>query len=197
MTALPASPLPPALGDEARASVAARASLAARRNRPVHILLLAGVLLAVCAIAAVVTGVDRASARARLSRVTQETSEIARLSAQLQALRKAAADPSRERAAAAGGQVLSRIYSAANAAGLTSVTQTPTTDSRPGRDRGVTRNNYLYREVRDESLERLLGWVAAAVRDVPLLEVTRLRVRPEANGWVMDVTFSRWERNAR
>jgi hypothetical protein len=160
-----------------------------------HLLVLAGVLLGVCAVAAIVTGVDRAAASARQSRATGEATEIARLSAQLQNLRLAARDPARERAAAAGGQVLSRIYAAATAAGLTSVTQTPTTDQRPRG--GLTRHNYMYRDVRDESLDHLLAWVNAAVREVPLLEVTRLRVRPEANGWVMDVTFSRWERNSR
>jgi len=195
LAALP--PLTAAEADEARATVAARAAGVERANRPMVPVALAGAALALTLVLAIVAVVRVNAATASLASARADATEIACLTQQHRNLQELAKDPARERLAASGGQILSQIHGAGTAAGLQGVTQTPRTNPRAVSGEGVARTDYAYDGVRDPDLSRILTWINAVVRDVPLVDVTRIRIRPEPSGWAVDVIFSRWERTTR
>lgn len=195
LAALP--PLTHAEADEARATVAARAAGVERSNRPMLPVVAAGAALAVTLVIAMVAVARFGAADSSLAAARADATEIARLTQQHRNLQELAKDPARERIAASGGQVLSQIHAAGTAAGLQGVTQTPRTIARAVSGEGVSRTDYAYDGVRDQDLSRILNWINAVVRDVPLVDVTRIRIRPEPTGWAVDVIFSRWERTTR
>jgi hypothetical protein len=195
LAALP--PLSRAQADEIRAQVATRAAGVERSNRPTLPLAVAAAAFVVAAVLALVAVFRHDGAQAALAKARADATEIARLTQQHRNLEELARDPARERFAASGGQILSQIHAAGVAAGLQGLTQTPRTLPRAASGEGVSRTDYAYDGVRDPDLGRILTWIGNVIRDVPLIDVARIKIRPEPAGWAVDVTFSRWERTTR
>lgn len=180
--------------EEARALAAAQASALERRNRPLHLPVIAGVLLGVALISLLVSWSGYSKAQRSLEFQRTRAGSIAVEVARLKQLRETAA--SNEGVAGLNEpmtQLLPRITSAGVAVGLKDPVRLPTnrTDA-PTRDGARLRR--LEYDVADESLTNLLAWVERSLAEVPGLEVYRVVLRPEPQRWRLRITFSRWEK---
>ncbi len=178
--------------EELRQDMATRGERALAGNRPVKLLVLAGVIFVAGLIFLLVSWSSMASAQTRLSRERKMADGIIERLGQLKGLQA--------RAAASGvevsqpvTQIRSRIEAAGIEAGLKSRPPLPITrNDRPNAE-GAVSTKFDY-DVRDESLEALLAWVERSVAEVPGLFVYSVTISPENQVWRLRVTFSRWER---
>lgn len=176
---------------ERRARLAMVAAQSARGNRPAALIV---VTVAACAAAMVYLAwaafTLRAADRA-LSRERMIAAETVQLAGELVTLRSRASSEGD-----AGGQpitqIRSRIQALAGEAGVTGRVPVPT-DRFDTLGKSV-RRRFEFTNVTDESLPALLEWVNRAVAEIPGLEVYSISVRPAPNNWVMNVSFSRWEK---
>jgi hypothetical protein len=177
--------------EQARQEVAVAAARQARRNTPTHLIVIAVVLMGIALICTLVAAGSRAAALSRLDTQKRQAARVAELVARLNQL----TDAERagiQRWGQPAERVQSKIQQAATQAGLkAAIPPVNPTKSSPVGD--AQRIQFKY-DIRDESLPALLKWVEIATRDVPGLEVYSVRIRPEANQWDLNVTFSRWER---
>jgi hypothetical protein len=179
------------LSEESRFELTLTAAARERRNRPLTVLVLAGVVLAAALVFAIYAVASRASARAELRRALADqaesevrTAEWIKLSQQ-EGVSPRVGQPTEFRA--------SRLEDLASQAGMKNRPNAPTSPedrSRPG----IVLHRHVYTGVQDPSLEALVQWVRLSTEAVAGLEVESLKVRPEPAGWRMDVTFRRWER---
>lgn len=177
--------------EQARQDVAVAAARQARRNTPTHLVIFAAVLLGIALICTLVAASSRSAAQDRLDAQKRQSSRIAELVARLNQL----SDAERagiQRWGQPAERVQSKIQQAAVQAGLKTAIP-PVNPTKSGPVGNAQRTQFRY-DIRDESLPALLKWVELATRDVPGLEVYSVKIRPEANQWDLNVTFSRWER---
>jgi hypothetical protein len=93
--------------------------------------------------------------------------------------------------------MLSRLQNAAREAGLDTLPEVPRTENESFQN--ARRVNYRYTardrsQVRDQSLEKMLTWISLATERIPGLYVRQISLKPQANAWMMEVTFARYER---
>jgi len=182
--------------EDARFALAAEGARAERRNRPRHLVLMAGLLLSI-AIAFLMTSWSAAAAARERAASARSTAEDALLTAaRLQRVMQADAGGGGPRASEPASLVLSSVELAGTKAGLRNPVPPPpppATSRRQGLGTEQLRWTYA---VNDESLPALLAWVEQAAADVPGLEVHALTLTPEPqnNRWGLKVTFARWER---
>lgn len=177
--------------EQARQEVAVAAARQARHNTPTHLVILALILLGVALVCTLVAARSRSAAQDRLDAQKRQAGRVAELVARLNQLAEVERSGV-QRWGQPAERVQSKIQQAAAMAGLKSaIPPVNPTKSSPIND--AQRIQFKY-DIRDESLPALLKWVELATRDVPGLEVYAVRIRPEANQWDLNVTFSRWER---
>lgn len=181
----------PALTDDARFELAMGAAARERRNRPVALVIAAGLVLIIAAVVAATGIAGRASARARLKLVQQDQASVERMAADWAALDAQAG------ASSSLGQPMPKLMStledlAVGRAGMKEKPKTPRTAPQPPRN-GIVVTEYFYSDVRDPSLAALVEWVRLAT-EIAGLEVTSLDLTPDKQQWTMSVTFRRWER---
>lgn len=183
------------LSDEDRAELNSAAARAERASRPLHILLLAGVLLLVAGIALAVAWSRLGAANRSLAFQMQLADNMAAEVAQLKQLREASATDG----PTASDELLtmrSRISQAAAAAGIKNGDKLrPESDrAQPQRPGTNSVQRWFKYVAQDEDLGALLRWLHNAPLEVPGLEVYQVKLTPRANDWQLQVTFSRWER---
>jgi hypothetical protein len=180
--------------EEARAIAAAQAAGVERRNRPLHLPIAAGVLLAVAMIAMLISWNGYSKARRSLDFQRSRADTIAMQVARLKSLQDTAANS--EGVASLNEpmtQLLPRITSAGAAVGLKDPVRLPTNRTDAPTREGARMRRLEY-DVADESLANLLAWVERSLAEVPGLEVYRVVLRPEPQRWRLRITFSRWEK---
>ncbi len=177
--------------EQARQDVAVAAARQARRNTPTHLIVLALLLLGIALICTLVAGASRAAAQERLDAQKRQSARVAELVARLNQFNEAERTGV-QRWGQPAERVQSKIQQAAVQAGVKAAIP-PVNPTRSSPIGNAQRIQFKY-DIRDESLNSLLKWVELATRDVPGLEVYSVRIRPEANQWDLNVTFSRWER---
>ncbi|MBU6413503.1 MAG: hypothetical protein KGS45_08515 [Planctomycetes bacterium] len=177
--------------EQARQDVAVAAARQARRNTPTHLIILALLLLGIALVCTLVAGASRSSAQLRLDAQKRQSTRVAELVARLNQLSEAERSGI-QRWGQPAERVQSKIQQAAVQAGIKAAIP-PVNPTRSSPIGDAQRIQFKY-DIRDESLPALLKWVEIATRDVPGLEVYAVRIRPEANQWDLNVTFSRWER---
>lgn len=183
---------PRRLTDDDRYALAARAEAGARANRPTHLVALAGALLVLALIVVLFAWRADAGAAGRLARAAGDLRAIEQRAARLAELESQLAtspDDDRHRPIP---DMLSRLGATAREAGLESVPDVPRQINDPADN--ARRVNYVYTNVRSESLERLVRWVSLTTERIPGMHVRRLSVKPQPNAWAIDVTFARYER---
>jgi len=182
--------------EEARFALAAEGARAERRNRPRHLVLMAGVLLSI-AIAYLMTSWSAAGAARERAASARSTAQDALLTAaRLQRVMQAEAGDGGPQASEPASLVLSSVELAGTKAGLANPVPPPATQI-PLKPQGLGTQQLRWSyAVSDASLTALLAWVEGAAADVPGLEVHALTLTPEPqnNRWGLKVTFARWER---
>ena len=181
-------------GEEARFAAAAEAAAAERRNNPRYLLAIAGLVLAVALLWLFSSWSAWSSARAALVKQQKDRETITRNVADLRALKAVQGADSGPRLAEQEGAIRSRLRDIGRAAGLKEEDITPKSVKRDQRkDLGSVLLTASF-EARDESMGPLLAWLDRATTEMPGLEVYKISIRPEAQKWLMQVTFSRWEK---
>lgn len=170
-----------------------QASTNERRNRPLSLVWLGGVLL-VASLLTLLAGLwskqsaeghyfSRADERFRVQRMVQEWNELEQK--QSTGAQAAAHEPNQ--------RIPGTMEELAKSAGIKNLPPAPKINPRniPG-GKEVT---YVYNEVRDESLQTLMDWVRLATEQVPGLELVEIpELKSDGAGWRMRVIFKRWER---
>ncbi len=170
-----------------------QASTNERRNRPLSLVWLGGVLL-VASLLTLLAGLwskrsaeghyfSRADDRFRVQRMVQEWNEL-------------------EQKQSAGAQAgahepilnfSTTLEGLAKSAGIKNTVLA--LKANPRSIPGGKEITYVYNDVRDESLQALIDWVRLATEQVPGLELVEIpELKSDGAGWRMRVIFKRWER---
>ncbi len=184
-----------ALSDEDRSELSGAAASAERAARPTHLLVLAGLLLVVAAVALLMSWTRLSSANRTLAFQMRLAEDMSADVAALKQLREASTSDG----PTASDEVLtirSRISQAAVGAGIKNASNlTPESDRANPQRAGTNSVQRLFKyTVQDEELKALLEWLHKAPQQVPGLEVYQMKLTPRATDWQLQVTFSRWER---
>lgn len=186
------------LSDDDRYQLAARAEAGTRANRPTHLVLLAGVVLIASVLgAAYGYRADRTAAK-QLERTSTELALIKDRSERLATLVAETSDPNATDLNGPIPEIFSRLGNLAREAGLETIPAVPQTDNESFAN--ARRVNYKYENgrgrvpIRDPSLEKMLTWVSLVTERIPGMHVRHISLTPQANSWMMEVTFARFER---
>lgn len=183
--------------DDRRERFAAAASMEARRNRPTHLVVLSLVLLFTAVLMLLWALSSRNSSRDDLETARAQAQTVETLVGEWKTFKTTSADPNASRINEPLTSFYSRIESAATRAGMKDRPPSPRgqQDARDPRS-GAVQKKILYQRVMDAELGALVRWMEFACEDVPGLEVYSLKIAPQTTQgvWVVDVTFSRWER---
>lgn len=181
------------LSEDDRYGLASAAEAGARANRPSHLVTI-GVLVMMLALTVGLLA-WRADARAagKLRKEARDLATLKQSSERLSELKaQAAASPDEDRYRPIP-DMLSRLGNLAREAGLEGVPDIiPRTVNESATD--SRRVNYIYTNIRTESIEDLVAWAALTCERVPGMHLRRLGIKPQANAWLVDVTFARYER---
>ncbi|MEI7658702.1 MAG: hypothetical protein WCK33_11620 [Phycisphaerae bacterium] len=181
-------------GDEERFVAASQAAAAERRNNPRYLIGIAGLVLAVSLLWLFSSWSAWSSSRAALVKQQRDRETITSNVAELRALKALQGADSGPRLAEQEGAIRSRLRDIGRAAGLKEENITPKSVKRDQRkDLGSVLLTASF-EARDEAMQPLLAWLDRATAEMPGLEVYKISIRPEAQKWLMQVTFSRWEK---
>lgn len=181
--------------DDDRAELVQAAAQAERSARPVHLLVLASMLL-VAGLGALMVTWSRVEKAERSLKFQQNMAEEMRLQV---ALLNRLKEDTAARGPAAGdelAQIRSVIAQAATTAGIKNANNLlPESDRadppRPGAN--SVQRKFRYR-VQDVNLPALFEWMKISTQQVAGLEVYAVKLTPRPNDWELSVTFSRWER---
>lgn len=187
----------PRLTEDDRYALASRADAGARANRPAHLpalgavaLLIALIVLAFAWRADASAGKKLRNKAAELVQIRQRADRLATLQTQL----TSSPDEDRNRKLP---DINSRFENLAREAGLENMPGVPNTENRAYEGARQVNYQFLSRnrtQLRDPSLEHLINWVDLVTTRVPGMYIQTLSITPQANGWSMEVVFSRFER---
>jgi hypothetical protein len=185
---------PGSMSDDARMLAVATAAASERRNNPRYLVYAAGAVFAISLLYLVSSWSSWSAARSLLLKQQADRATIARNVSELRKLKAASGADTGPRLAEQESSIRSRIRDIGKSAGLKEENITPKTVKRDARkDLGSVLLTAAF-EARDDSLAPLLGWLEKATAEMPGLEVYKISIKPEAQKWVMQVTFSRWEK---
>jgi hypothetical protein len=183
----------PSAIDDLRQDLTSAAASSQRRNTPLFLVLLSLLGLVLCAgWAWHCRSLAKDAARdADLAKL--KAKEITLAAAKLRGLMEAEAAGNGVRASQPMSQLLSVIEAAGARAGLKKQLPVGSRVPQPRNAEGWQQVKLTY-AVRDESLAAVMKWIDLAQEEVEGLAVSAIKIRPEANEWSVNVTFSRWEK---
>jgi len=178
-------------GAEERDELATSALLGERRNRPVYLVVLAGVLAAGALIALISSAIVSGRALKERSRQLDMLGRTQQLAAELDAMRARESTDGADDPYERNPDLLTRIEALAKQAGMAK----PALPVEGSNGRGALHQVLLqYKQLRDDDVGRVISWITSVVREIPGVEVYKISIRPLPTQWQIDVTFSRWER---
>lgn len=177
------------LSEEDRYELAAAANAAERSNRPLALLVFAIVLVGASFLFMLFSMGSRAAASTDVANQRLRLSEVQRYAAQIESLR-ARAD---EGGPGAGATPIPNILSSFRQYGLEAGIDPGLPDESREVQPGMQRLEYAF-DIKSPDLAPALRFIRLAQDRIPGLETRQIRVRPLANDWHVEVTFSRWER---
>jgi hypothetical protein len=180
----------PRLGPDERYELALAGEASARRNRPSHLVVGAGLFFIAACAAMGFTSCQAGQAESDLIRRTAQRDNIAALLVDLEALRR-----SEDRTDSAATEpyigLRSKMEEVARQVGIEGALALPRERRSP--EAAGVRMTYDY-SIRGASLTPLLGFLRESTAQVPGLRIAGVTVRPRNDQWEMDVSFERWER---
>jgi len=184
-----------AWNEDRRLELAAAASRTQRANQPRHLVLLAAACLAGALLYLLISWQAYSTAQTRLAAQQRLAGDVRDSAARLKALQAAAASGQANAGFDPSDTILSRLQRIGQDAGLKNAVGVPAGGKpiRPAGSTNAARTTWTY-TLKDPSAGALLEFARRAADAIPGLEVYGLRLRPEAQGWELQVTFARWER---
>lgn len=185
------------IGDNARLSpddryeLALAAEASARRNRPSHLVVAAGLVFIVsCALLGFTSCRAERTSQDLAKRISQRDT-IANLLAELRAVEPSDTDTAADAMAPYLG-FRSEMEQIAKRVGVPGKLDFPR-ERRSQELVGIEKVTYDY-TIKGDTLGPLLAFVKEATATIPGLRVAGLAIRPRKNQWEMDTKFERWER---
>ncbi|HHN78730.1 MAG TPA: hypothetical protein ENK11_08690 [Phycisphaerales bacterium] len=179
------------LSPDERYELALSAEASARRNRPSHLVVAAGLVFIVSCAMLGFTSCRAERASQDLQRRITQRDTIANLLAELRALKPEDAGESADVMSPYLG-FRSEMEQIAQRVGVPGKLEFPR-ERRSQELVGIEKVTYDY-TIKGESLGPLLAFVKEATATIPGLRVAGLGVRPRKNQWELSVKFERWER---
>ncbi|MFK7882896.1 MAG: hypothetical protein AB8F26_01780 [Phycisphaerales bacterium] len=188
------------MSEDDRYELAARAEAGARSNRPTHLVLIGAVILFVSVMGVAFAWRSDTKAAKSLERSTTQLTLIKDRAERLATLEAQASDPESQDLNGPIPEILSRLENLAREAGLEAIPTVPIQDNDGYQD--ARRVSYVYKNgrgrqqtsIRDPSLEKMLTWVSLVTERIPGMHVRHISLTPQANAWMLEVTFARFER---
>ncbi|MFG0284538.1 MAG: hypothetical protein ACF8R7_08970 [Phycisphaerales bacterium JB039] len=169
--------------DDTRFALAAMAARRARRNRPRRLVAFSVVIMLGAGAAAMWGSLQRTSAAGQLQDARTELAAVEQLVPQYQQ----AASRGSENPFVRVPDLVTRIENLARRSGLDNpLPSAPTRDTPRGSliETSVTINN-----IRNRTLEPVIDWITQVTDQIPGVEIERLEIRPDTQGWTVNVTF--------
>lgn len=192
--ASPADP-PERLSPDDRFEQAAAAEADARRNRPVQLVVLAGVVLAISVAWLILSMRSHAAAETSLDRDRRQTDRLAQRAGDIELLSLRLAGGADENSVVVPAvPPLSQFERLAEESGLYQNQNFPNPrEQRPSTQaEGVVRAVYTY-DIRDASIARLLRFVELATTRINGMALDDIQLTPDRTAWRLRVTFVRFE----
>lgn len=177
------------MSDEDRYELAAAANAAERSNRPLAFLVFSLVFVGASAIFLLVSVGAQASANTSVVNERSRLAKVQQYAQQIESLQARSAESGAGAGAAPIIDILQRFRQYANEAGIDPGLPNESRETRPN----MQRREFAY-DIKSPRLTPALQFIRIALDRIPGLEVRQIRVRPLANDWHVEVTFSRWER---
>ncbi len=176
-----------------RDELATAALVAERRNRPRGLVILCGIVAAITVVVLLWSTVSVFRARSAQSDQLGYLTQTQSLVATLQSLRSSGQNNGLEDPFEPLPNLLTTIEDLAVGAGLVK----PNLPTRTREGRGSIREvRRKYRQFRENDIAKVLTWIDSVVSDIPGVFIHQLKIDPVENTWIIDVTFSRWERQS-
>ena len=175
-----------------RYDLATSGDAASRRNRPSHLVVIAGMVFIVACAVMGFASCEASRASDDLRRRVAERDSIARMLAELSAIERAA-DPEAEAVYEPYPGFRSKMEEIAEEVGLTDELEFPRQNRPQSGIPGVSQVTFDY-QVEEASLVPLLAFATTATDQIPGTRIASIKLRPRPNNWQMDIRFERWER---
>jgi hypothetical protein len=183
--------------DETRLAAATAAARTERRNRPIHVLMFAVVLLVLAAGLLGWSVLQKVRAAKAYRSQRDQTAEIVNKAGMLRTLMaqaEAQSTPGSGEDKSIHGRLddFQKWWTDVGLANPQPLPSSTPSDARA--TNGRVQRRVVYTNIKSDSLEKLMAWMKTAVENIHGLEVRDIRLIPEANQWSLNVTFSRSER---
>jgi hypothetical protein len=175
-----------------RYDLAVASGAASRRNKPSHLVVLAGVIfVAACGVLGF-TSCEASRADDRLDARASQLESIASMLAEIKAMEQAA-DPDAEAANEPYPGFRSKVEEIAKQVGLSGELPFPNTNRPTSGIPGVSHVTFDY-DVSEPDLAMLLAFAETTTEQIPGTRIASIELRPRAEEWEMKIRFERWER---
>lgn len=179
------------LSADDRYDLAISGESASRRNRPSHLVVIAGfVFVAACAVLGF-SSCESSRANADLNRRISQQTKIADMLAELAAIERAD-DPEADAVFDPYPGFRSKMEEIAAEVGLSEKLEFAKRNSAQDVP-GAARVSFDY-SIEEPTLGPMLAFARAATEQIPGTYVAGIKLRPRPDKWEMDIKFERWER---
>lgn len=183
----------PSLQGAERREAALLAASQERRNRPLALLALAGVLLLFAAIFAGASVLRVGAARRAFETRSAQAGDLLEVAARIEQVRAGSAQRGPADRYAPERNLLTKLQAVSDQVGFArQPTLNPQNPQRLGADSPLIRR-LIEVTIGGASPEDALRWIDLAETAIPGLFVTRLELRPDPTGWTFRITLARWE----
>lgn len=180
------------LSADDRYELASRATLHARKSRPVHLVLFGVAVLVAAAISFMYSWRYNNAAERTLVNSSVSAISVERMIAQIHELETAQSQSPVNDKFIPIPDILTRITRVGEQVGLENDLNLPR-NTQPRTEGAARLLSYPY-TVRDSSLERILQWIQRSQEQIPGLQVREITISLNAKSWLVKVTLTRYER---
>lgn len=181
------------LSEDDRYGLASAAEAGSRANRPSHLVTIGVLALMLALVVGLFAWRADASAARKLRQDARALATLKQSAERLAELEAQAATSTTEDRYRPIPDMFSRLGNLARESGLQSVPDIiPRTVNESATN--ARRVNYIYTGIRTESIDKVIQWAGLTCERVPGMHLRRLGIKPQANAWLVDVTFARYER---
>lgn len=180
------------LSADDRYDLALSGNAASRRNKPSHLVIIAGMVFVIACSVLGLTSCQSSKVRDNLKGRVSQRDTVAKLLAELTAIERAA-DPEAEAVFEPYPGFRSKMEEIADQTGLSNKLEFARRNQSQDAP-GAVRVTFDYNDIEEDSLGPLLAFAQAATDQIPGTYVAGITLRPRPDKWQMDIKFERWER---